>query len=45
MTYVNSNSFGTEVPSSGSYYTKGVKANLPIYVTFFVLNVIKTYES
>jgi hypothetical protein len=30
MIYINSYMFGTEVPSSGSYYREGVKDNLPI---------------
>ena len=45
MTYINSNSFGNEVPPSWSYYTKGVQANLPIYVAFIVINIIKPYVS
>jgi hypothetical protein len=34
--------FGTEMPSSGSYYNKGVLANLLIYVLFIVIGLSKT---
>jgi len=30
VTYMNSTRFGTEVPSSGFYYNKGIEANMPI---------------
>jgi hypothetical protein len=32
------------VPSSGSYYNKGVEANLTIYGLFILINMIKTFS-
>jgi len=34
--------FSSQVPSSGSYYNKGVQANLLIYALFVVLSLIKS---
>ena len=34
--------FGTQVPSSGSYYNQGIWTNLLIYVLFKVISLIKT---
>jgi len=35
--------FGTQVPTSGSYYNKGVGANLLIHVLFIVIRLINTW--
>jgi len=34
----------TDMPSSESYYNKGVQSNLPIYNLLLLTNTIKTYD-
>jgi len=37
ITHIKSTCFRIQVPSSGSYYNKGLCANLLIYIYFFII--------
>lgn len=41
----NATCFGTEMPSLGSHYNKGVEANMPIYVLLFLVGMTKISQS
>jgi hypothetical protein len=44
VTTITPTSFEMDMPSSGSYYNKGVQTNLPIYVLFILKNRIKIVD-
>jgi len=44
ITYITPTCFDVEMPSSGNYYNKVVQNNLPIYVLFILINIIKMVD-